>query len=57
MPKKTRAERREENVEKERYGPKGGGFAVQAKRAQVNRGYEGLPKALKSRIRKIIEKK
>ena len=51
MPKKTRAERREENVEKKRYGPKGGGFAAQAKRAQVNRGYEGLPKALKPRIR------
>ena len=52
MPKLTRAQRREEKLKKEKYGPKGGGFAAQAKRAQVNRGYEGLPKVLKPRIKK-----
>lgn len=55
MPKLTRAQRREEKLKKEIYGPKGGGFAAQAKRTQVNRGYVGLPKALKPKIRKKEE--
>lgn len=51
MRKLTRAQRREEKERKEKFGPQGGGFAAQAKRSQVNRGYAGLPKVLKPRIR------
>lgn len=51
MRKLTRAQRREAKLKKEKYGPQGGGFAAQAKRTQVNRGYAGLPKALKPKIR------
>jgi len=46
-----RSEKREEKKRKKRYGPQGAGFAAQAKRATVNKGYAGVPKALKPRVK------
>jgi hypothetical protein len=52
--KKTKAEKRESKREKAKFSPTGGSFGAQAKRARVSRGYAGLPKALKPKVR-IIE--
>lgn len=46
----TKQERREEYRHKQRHAATGGGFAAQAKREQVNKGYQGLAKGVKKRI-------
>ena len=48
---------RAEKKRKEKRAPKGGGFAAQAKRMAVNRGYEGLPKKLKAQPKVTFVKK
>ncbi|MBI4239483.1 hypothetical protein HY620_00650 [Candidatus Uhrbacteria bacterium] len=40
---------RAEKKRKEKFAPKGGGFAAQAKRTQVNKSYQGIPKKLKAK--------
>ncbi|MEK7618937.1 MAG: hypothetical protein AAB416_01690 [Patescibacteria group bacterium] len=49
MPKKSRAQRREERILKERFAPRGGTRGAQVARAKVARGYAGLSKGLKKR--------
>jgi hypothetical protein len=46
----TKAQKRAEKRRKEKEGPIGGGWTAQAQRAQVNKGYAGLPKALKPKV-------
>lgn len=50
-------ERRATKREKERYGRAGGSWAGQAKRARVNRNYEGLPPSLMQEVKVRIKKK
>ena len=47
---KVKGERREVKREKERFAPTGGSLGAQQKRSQMNREYQGLPKALKPKI-------
>ncbi len=53
--KKTKAEKREEKRQKAKSAPTGGSFGGQAKRARVSRGYAGVPKALKPKVRIVIK--
>lgn len=53
---KIKALRREQKRRKIRYGATGGSFGAQAKRARVSRGYEGLPRALRPRIKLKLKK-
>ncbi|GEM_PF-1322420 len=48
---KIKGDERAEKRRKEKFDPTGGGFSAQAKRAEVNRGYEGVPKVLKPKVR------
>ena len=53
----TKGEKRTQKREKEKYGPSGGSWAAQAKRAQVNKNYEGMPPSLLPEIRIRVKKK
>ncbi len=50
--KKVRGTKRAALAEKRKRAPIGGGFAAAAKRARVSRGYQGVPRALKSSVKK-----
>lgn len=54
--RETKAEKRASKREKEKYGPSGGSWAAQAKRAQVNKNYEGMPPSLLPEIRIRVKK-
>lgn len=45
--KKMRGEKRAEQIQKEKYAPRGGTRAGQASHTKTRRGYAGLPKGLK----------
>jgi hypothetical protein len=47
----TKADKRAEERRKKKHEPTGGGFSAQAKRAEINKRYEGVPKALKPKVR------
>lgn len=53
----TKSEKRTAKREKERYGPTGGSWAGQAKRAQVNKNYEGVPPSMLPEVHVRIKKK
>ncbi len=53
----TKAEKRAKKLAKEKMGPTGGSWAAQAKRAQVNKNYEGMPPSLLPQIRITVKKK
>lgn len=55
--KETKAQKRAQKREKKKYGPTGGSWAGQAKRAQVNKNYEGIPPLLLPEIRIRVKKK
>lgn len=55
--KEAKSEKRATKREKERYGRAGGSWAGQAKRARVNRNYEGLPPSLMQEVKVRIKKK
>jgi len=48
---KTKSDKRAEKRRKDQSEPTGGGFSAQAKRAEVNKQYEGTPKVLKPKVR------
>ncbi|MEK7648583.1 MAG: hypothetical protein AAB400_01560 [Patescibacteria group bacterium] len=52
----TKGEKREKMRKKEQQGPTGGSWAAQAKRAQVNKNYEGMPPSLLPEIRIRVKK-
>lgn len=54
---RIKGQRREERQRKEKDAPTGGGFAAMAHRAVVNKGYQGLPRALKPKITIRLPKK
>ncbi len=53
----TKGDKRAKKREKEQVGPTGGSWAAQAKRAQVNKNYEGMPPSLLPEIRVSVKKK
>ena len=53
----TKGEKRAKKRAKEQVGPTGGSWAAQAKRAQVNKNYEGTPLSLLPEIRITVKKK
>lgn len=55
--KEIKAEKRAQKREKEKYGPTGGSWAGQAKRALVNKNYEGMPPSLLPEICVSVKKK
>lgn len=54
---KTKGERRTKKQKKRQTSPTGGSWAGQAKRAQVNKNYQGLPPSLLPEIRITVKKK
>ncbi len=53
----TKGEKRAKKRTKEQTGPTGGSWAAQAKRAQVNKNYEGMSPSLLPEIRITVKKK
>ncbi|MBI2645389.1 hypothetical protein HYW94_04430 [Candidatus Uhrbacteria bacterium] len=48
---KTKGDERAKRRRKDQFEPTGGGFSAQAKRAEVNRQYEGVPEVLRPKVR------